>query len=136
MVGVIIITHLDLGETLLKAAENILGAQELCISISLDSNKEMDESISAIQQAVDEVDMGEGVLILTDMFGGTPSNLSMSLLSAGNCEVVTGVNLPLLLKLFANREMALEDLAVEVKSAGRQGILVAGEVLRRKVSNG
>ncbi|MGM0646353.1 MAG: PTS sugar transporter subunit IIA, partial [Thermodesulfobacteriota bacterium] len=92
--------------------------------------------ISALQQAVEEVDMGEGVLILTDMFGGTPSNLSMSLLGAGNYEVVTGVNLPLLLKLFGNREMSLEDLAVEVKSAGRQGILVAGEVLRRKVSNG
>ncbi|MFO7717590.1 MAG: PTS sugar transporter subunit IIA [Desulfohalobium sp.] len=136
MVGVIIITHLDLGEALLKAAENILGPQEMCISISLDSNKEMDESISALQQAVEEVDMGEGVLILTDMFGGTPSNLSMSLLGAGNYEVVTGVNLPLLLKLFGNREMSLEDLAVEVKSAGRQGILVAGEVLRRKVSNG
>ncbi len=136
MVGVIVITHLDLGEKLLKAAENILGPQEMCITISLDSSTDMDESMQALKQAVEEVDVGSGVLILTDMFGGTPSNLAMSLLGAGDYEVITGVNLPLLLKLLGNREMELQELAVEVKSAGRQGILVAGEVLRRKVSNG
>jgi PTS system mannose-specific IIA component len=139
MVGVVIVTHLDIGEKMLKAAEMISGQQERCVAVSLDIHRGMDETLAEIKKAVQDTDNGSGVLILTDMFGGTPSNLSLSLM--GDCkeeglEVITGVSLPMLLKILGSRTLSLKQLASEAKAAGRQGILIAGEVLRRKVGNG
>jgi len=136
MIGVVLITHVDFGEKLLQAAEGIMGAQEGCCSISVDIANEIELINTKIQQAVEEVDFGDGVILLTDMFGGTPSNMSLALLNTGNFEVITGVNLPMLLKILGSREMPLDELALEAKSAGRQGIVVAGEVLKRKIANG
>ncbi len=134
MVGIIIVTHLDYGEKLLETAQAIVGKQDRCVAVSVDVSKSMEEILGDIQIAVRELDEGDGVLILTDMFGGTPSNLSFSLLSSYNLEVVTGANLPMLLKILTNRESPLGELAMMAKSAGKQGIRVAGEVLKRKVA--
>ena len=81
------------------------------------------------------MDSGNGVIILTDMFGGTPSNISLSLLQEGKVDVLTGVNLPMLLRILGMREQDLAQLALEAKNAGIQGIVVAGEVLSRKVES-
>ncbi len=143
MIGVVIVTHAKYGEELLEAAQGILGRQEHCAALSVNVAKDMENSVQEIHSAVKEVDSGEGAIILTDMFGGTPSNLSLSLIGTGQLEVITGVNLPMLLKILETRgqndsksgSASLESIAHEAKSAGRQGILVAGEILKRKVAH-
>lgn len=135
-VGVVVVTHTDYGKRLIAAAEMILGAQDNCVCVSVDTNVEIGETIEALKKAVDDVETGAGVMLLTDMFGGTPTNLSLSLLGTGKLEVITGVNLPMLLKVLGMRALSLAKLAVEAKNAGVQGIVVAGEVLRQKVSGG
>lgn len=133
MVGVLIVTHLDLGKKFLEVSESILGKQELCKALSIDTSKSMEEILGDIRICVQELDRGDGVIILTDMFGGTPSNLSFSLLNSFNLEVITGINLPMLLKILSCRNLSLENLALEAKNAGKMGIKVAGELLKRKV---
>ena len=135
-VGVVVVTHTDYGSRLIAAAEFILGPQEFCQAVSVDMTKAVDETLIALKTAIKETDRGGGVLILTDMFGGTPTNMSLSLLASGHLEVLTGVNLPMLIKILGSRTKALETLAVEAKQAGCQGIVVAGEVLRKKVAEG
>jgi PTS system mannose-specific IIA component len=134
--GVVIVTHADFGRWLLEAAEVILGKQENCEAMSVDIAQEVEKIVSDIKKAVERVDSGAGVLLLTDMFGGTPTNLSLSLLGSGKLEVITGVNLPMLLKVLSSRTSPLETLAVDAKDAGCQGIVVAGELLRSKVAEG
>jgi len=136
MIGVIIVTHADFGLSLYKAAEGIVGRQDQCLTISVTTDHEMNAIFETLEEGIKKVDSGQGVIILTDMFGGTPSNVSLSFLGTRRLEVVTGVNLPLLLKIFGNRELPLDDLARQARSAGQQGILVAGEVLKRKVADG
>uniref|UniRef100_I2Q1T2 Phosphotransferase system, mannose/fructose-specific component IIA n=1 Tax=Desulfovibrio sp. U5L TaxID=596152 RepID=I2Q1T2_9BACT len=135
-VGVVVVTHTDYGAWLLKAAEFILGPQEHCRCVSVDMTHPVDETLVTLKAAIKDTEQGGGVLILTDMFGGTPTNLSLSLLGTGRLEVLTGVNLPMLIKILGSRTKALETLAVEAKQAGCQGIVVAGEVLRKKVAEG
>ncbi|MCF8030641.1 MAG: PTS sugar transporter subunit IIA [Desulfohalobiaceae bacterium] len=136
MIGIVLITHHELGRVLLQTAEGILGELENCTALSVDGSSSMDQAMKEIQERIRSMDQGEGVLVLTDMFGGTPSNMSLSLLESTQLEVVTGANLPMLLKILNRREADLEELAGEAKSAGRQGIVVAGEVMKRKISNG
>lgn len=134
--GIIIVTHTDYGERLLAAAQLILGQQPGCRSIPVDVSSNVEETVRTIRTAIQETDTGNGVLILTDMFGGTPTNLSLSLLGSAHVEVITGVNLPMLLKVLGSRALPPTDLAREAKKAGVQGIVVAGEVLRQKVADG
>jgi mannose PTS system EIIA component len=136
MIGVVLVTHARFGDELLKSAQMIMGPQENCAALSIDVSTNMDGMLDEIRKAVAQNDIGQGVVILTDMFGGTPSNLSLSLLGSGKVEVVTGMNLPMLLKILGSRTLPLTKLAAEAKTAGKNGILVAGEVLRRKVSEG
>jgi PTS system mannose-specific IIA component len=133
MIGIVLVTHGELGRMLLETASGIVGETPHCLAVAIDTTKAMDVILDDVKSAVKKCDQGQGVLVLTDMFGGTPTNISLSLLVAGKLEVVTGVNLPLLLKVLGNRETELPKLASEAKSAGKQGILVAGEVLRRRV---
>ena len=91
--------------------------------------------LGQLKSTVKKMDSGNGVIILTDMFGGTPSNISLSLLQEGKVDVLTGVNLPMLLRILGMREQDLAQLALEAKNAGIQGIVVAGEVLSRKVES-
>ena len=135
-VGVVIVTHTDFGSRLLKAAEFIIGPQENCRAISVDVSHEVELTLSAIKEAIAETDKGGGTLIVTDMFGGTPTNISLSLLGSGRLEVLTGVNLPMLIKILNSRTTPLEHLAADAKQAGVQGIVSAGEVLRKKIAEG
>ena len=134
-VGVILVTHTDYGSRLLKAAEFILGDQEDCEAVSVDVSHEVDNTVQLLKDALRRLDKGRGVVFLTDMFGGTPTNLSLSLLGSGKLEVVTGVNLPMLLKVLGSRALDLDKLACEAKNAGVQGIVVAGEVLRSRIKD-
>ncbi|MFO7728519.1 MAG: PTS sugar transporter subunit IIA [Desulfonatronovibrio sp.] len=131
MLGIILVTHGNFGESLLDAATMIMGQDENCTALGIDVSRPMNEIIEELQQTVKKMDTGSGVLILTDMFGGTPTNISLSLLSHTQTEVITGVNLPMVLKALGGRDKNLEQLAQEIKAAGKQGILVAGDVLKR-----
>lgn len=131
--GVVVVTHASYGASLIEAAEFILGKQQGCVFVSVDGTRAVEDTRNEIQQAVSQCDTGNGVIILTDMFGGTPTNLSLSLLGAQNLEVVTGVNLPMMLKVLGSRTKDPSDLAIDAKAAGSQGIVVAGEILRSKV---
>lgn len=132
--GVILVTHVDYGDKLLEAAQFILGPQDDVASVSVDNSQDVGQTVTRLEDAVARLDQGAGVIILTDMFGGTPTNLSLSLLGKSKLEVVTGVNLPMLLRVFGCRENPLEVIAKEAKEAGLKGIVVAGEVLRKRVS--
>jgi PTS system mannose-specific IIA component len=103
--------------------------------ISVDQTKGVEDLKKDINAAIKKLDQGQGVLILTDLFGGTPSNLSLSLLKEGKVEVVTGVNLPMLLKLSDTREkMNLQDFANYIKEYGKKNIYLASEILNKKVA--
>ncbi len=134
-VGVVLVTHTEYGAWLLKAAEMILGSQDHCTSVSVDVSLEVEKTVSALKAAVKKCDGGSGVMLLTDMFGGTPTNISLSLLGAGKLEVVTGVNLPMLLKVLGMRQAPLSELAQVAKEAGCKGIVVAGEILRSRIKD-
>ena len=132
-IGVVLVTHADYGSALLRAAELILGPVRDCTCIQVDVNNLVEESVSRLHEAVERLDSGSGVLILTDMFGGTPTNLSLSLLkSHPNIEVLTGMNLPMLLRVIPNRDKPLAELAELAKQSGCEGIIAAGKVLRNK----
>lgn len=133
MIGVLIVTHKDLAEALLTVYDLILGRQEGIQALSLDPSAPPESLVQQIQNSVAQVNNGDGVLILTDMLGGTPSNLSLSFLQEGKVEVVTGVNLPMLMKLAGlGRDKPLSEIALALKESGQAGITVASEVLSKK----
>jgi len=114
MVGIVIVTHSQLGDALIDAAEFILGTRpDTMVSVSINLKENVDKLRKKISEAIKEVDRNKGILILTDMFGGTPSNLSYSFLEEGKVEVISGVNLPILIKAadFQKKEIDLCDLA-------------------------
>ncbi len=131
-VGIVVVAHADYGSAMLRTAEFILGPQSDCSSISVDVGQDVAETVRRLNDAAQRLDKGAGVIILTDMFGGTPTNLALSLLATHNVEVVTGANLPMLLKVFSAREKKLEELAQLAGEAGAKGIVVAGNMLRNK----
>ena len=133
MVGVILVTHGQFGQHLLEAAQTILGPQQQCAHIAVEGAVDMATLLTDLKSAVKRMETGEGVIILTDMFGGTPSNISLSLLQPGKVDVLTGVNLPMLLRILGMRDQELTQLAQNAKNAGIQGIVLAGEVLTRKI---
>lgn len=133
MIGVVIVTHGQFGKYLLEAAQTILGPQEQCAHVAVEGAIDVSGILGQIKNSVKKMDTGQGVIILTDMFGGTPSNISLSLLQTDKVEVLTGANLPMLLRILGMREKDLSQLALEAKNAGIQGIVVAGEVLSRKI---
>ena len=137
MIGVLIITHGNLGHELLKAAEMIKGDMQGIIPVSLDANTGVEDIKKEITSAIKKADSGEGVLIMTDLFGGTPSNISLSFLNEKKVEVVTGVNLPMLLKISDLRDdkKKLAEFANLVKVYGRKNIYLASEILNRKAGD-
>ncbi len=130
LVGALVVTHGQLGQELVSAAQAIVGEVSYIVAVSLGWNDDVNESKKKIDQAVQKVDQGKGVIILTDMFGGTPSNLSLPLLKKNELEIVTGVNLPMVIKL-ANQSGAdsLSELVAKVKKKGRSHISIASELL-------
>ena len=134
MVGVIIATHRDLGKELVKAAENILGPVEKCQVVSIETADRREDIRSKFSQAIKEVDSKEGVLILTDMFGGSACNISYSFSSNHNLRIVTGVNLPMVLELATHRNLDdLRKLTLLIERTGRASILRADEMLKEKL---
>ena len=135
MIGVLITAHGNLGGELLKAVELIKGNMKGVLQLSMDQTKGVEELKKEIGSAIKKLDQGQGVLILTDLFGGTPSNIALSFLKPGKVEVVTGVNLPMLLKLSDMREGAtLHDYAVHVRDYGMKNIYLASEILNKKLA--
>jgi PTS system mannose-specific IIA component len=133
MIGVLITTHGGLGSELIKAAELIRGSLKGIIPISVDQTKGVEDLKKEISTAIKKLDQGQGVLILTDLFGGTPSNISLSFMKEGKVEVITGVNLPMLLKLPDIREGAsLKEFAQNIKDYGIKNISLASEILSKK----
>jgi len=135
MVGVVVVTHCHLGKELISAAELVVGEElKQFQSVSIDPKEGSDEIREKIIAAIRKVDEGQGVLILTDMYGGTPSNISLSLLEEKKIEVITGVNLPMLLKLATyHNEMGIEALAVFITDYGQRNINLASEVLKKRI---
>ncbi|MCC6642232.1 MAG: PTS sugar transporter subunit IIA [Deltaproteobacteria bacterium] len=129
-VGVVIVTHYRLGEEFLQALRLIVPDGPRFFAVSIDPRQSVDEMRRAIAEALEAANTGDGVLVLTDMFGGTPSNISLSFLAEHRVEVVTGVNLPMLIKLATlPDEKPLEELAPFIKSYGQRNISVASEIL-------
>jgi len=135
MVGVVVVTHCHLGKELISAAELVVGeGLKQFQSVSIDPKEGSEEIREKIIAAIRKVDEGQGILILTDMYGGTPSNISLSFLEEKKIEVITGVNLPMLLKLATYRnEMDLEALAIFITDYGQKNINLASEVLKKRI---
>ena len=133
MIGLVVATHGNLGAELLASAQMIIGPVLNARSVSINQENSMEDIRDAIDQAVKEVTSDEaGVIIVTDMFGGTPANVSMTFLEPQSVEVLTGANLPMLLKFFNSQEnLGLDELAGILKSYGRQSIALASEYLKR-----
>lgn len=135
-IGIVLVTHGNFGKSLVEAAELIVGPQDFISSVSVDVSQGIDAAMDYLKETISKVSNGVGVLILTDMFGGTPTNLSLSLLQGDDIEVVTGVSLPMLLKALQKRNESLQKMAEEVSKAGAKGIVIAGEMLRKRTSKG
>jgi PTS system mannose-specific IIA component len=135
MIGVVIVTHSALADEFLMATQQIVGAVEGIEPISIDPSDPIEQVEARIKKAIKKVDMGRGVLILTDMFGGTPSNISLSFQQKGKVEIVTGINLPMLIKLSTLREeKTLDELASFIKSYGQKNIHLASEIMDRNTA--
>jgi PTS system mannose-specific IIA component len=129
-VGVVIVTHYRLGEEFLQALRLIVPNAPGFLAVGIEPTQSVEEMRGVISQALSKAEQGDGVLVLTDMFGGTPSNISLSFLAEHRVEVVTGVNLPMLIKLATLSEpKPLAELAVFIKSYGQRNISVASEIL-------
>ena len=131
MIGLLIVTHSNLGKEFLSAAEFIVGRVEAADTVSITETTDSEGIRKMIQEKVDMLDHGQGVLILTDMFGGSPSNLSYSFLEEGQVEVISGVNLPILIKaLDAQEDMELSQFAESLEAFGKKSISLASGILK------
>lgn len=130
MIGLILVTHGKLAEEFVAAMQHVVGRQEAVATVCIGPNDDMEARRAEIAAALEAVDGGEGVIILTDLFGGTPSNLAISLMKAGKVEVIAGINLPMLIRLAKARCcMPLGEAVVAARDAGRNYITVASEFL-------
>jgi PTS system mannose-specific IIA component len=131
MIGLLIVTHCDLGKEFVKAAEFIVGRIEAVDVVSITQTLESKEIHKMIEDKISVLNQGQGVIILTDMFGGTPSNLSLSFLKDEMVEVITGVNLPMVIAIAQNRsDIELSKLAEKAQEAGKMSISLAGKLLK------
>ena len=132
MIGVLVVTHCRLADALLEAAEFILGERpEAMTPLSIDLNENADKLRKKIADGIKKLKSDDGVLILTDMFGGTPSNLSYSFLEEGRIEVISGVNLPILIRAAsARKNQNLSELATNLESFGKKSISLASGILK------
>jgi PTS system mannose-specific IIA component len=132
MVGIVIASHANMAQSLVSAAEMILGPLTQVQAVSISREDGLEAIRTRFAQAIEQVSEADGVLILTDLFGGTPSNVGISFLKPGRVELLTGVNLPMLLKALGERSgLPLAEVAAGLKDYARESILVASEVLAR-----
>jgi len=131
MIGLLVVAHAGLARELLAAAEMIVGKLEQAEAVAIEKDASAAQVMASIKEAVARVS-AEGAIIMTDMFGGTPSNMSLSFLEEGRVEVLTGVNLPMLIRFTQERGRCdVGELALKLKDSGREGISVAGDYLKR-----
>lgn len=130
MIGLVLVTHGRLADEFVVAMEHVVGKQERIATICIGPEDDMEERRADIAKAIADVDAGRGVIVLTDLFGGTPSNLAISLMQAGTVEVIAGINLPMLIRLDgARKTMKVVDAVAAAREAGKKYITVASEVL-------
>ena len=131
MIGLVLVTHGRLAEEFVAAMEHVVGEQAAVGAVCIGPDDDMERRRNDILEAVERVDDGGGVVVLTDMFGGTPSNLAISVMEAGRIEVIAGVNLPMLIKLASVRDGgSLDDAVAAAREAGRKYINVASSLLK------
>ena len=137
MIGVVVVAHFKLAREMVAATELIVGRQEQFTYVDIFPDEDVEQIKGRVVSALKSMNSGEGVIILTDMFGGTPSNISLSFLEEGRVEVVTGVNLPMLIKLVTyRRDKMLPELAEFIASYGKKNIYLATDLLRNKKPEG
>ena len=130
MIGLILVTHGALAEEFIQAMQHVVGRQSDIVAICIGPNDDMEKRRKDIADAIRRVDSGKGVIVLTDLFGGTPSNLAISLMQAGRVEVIAGINLPMLIRLAKARDtMTVREATIAARDAGRNYITVASEFL-------
>ncbi len=130
MIGLILVTHGRLAEQFVDAMEHVVGPQENIATVCIGPNDDMEQRRQDIAEAITAVESGSGVIILTDLFGGTPSNLAISLLDSGKVEVIAGINLPMLIRLAGARsKMGVREAVDAAQHAGKNYITVASELL-------
>jgi PTS system mannose-specific IIA component len=130
MIGLVLVTHGQLAAEFVRAMEHVVGPQQAIAAICIGPDDDMETRRADIANAVAAVDQGRGVILLTDLFGGTPSNLAISLMEPGRIEVIAGVNLPMLIRLDGARKvMKVQAAVAAAREAGRKYISVASEVL-------
>ncbi len=130
MIGLVLVTHGHLATEFVIAMEHVVGAQKAIAAIGIGARDDMEERRKEIAACIAKVDSGDGVIILTDLFGGTPSNLAISLMEKGKVEVIAGVNLPMLIRLDGARKcMNITSAIAAAKEAGIKYISVASEIL-------
>ena len=132
MIGMILVSHGHLAEEMKAVLEHIVGKQDAVETVGIFSDDDMEQRRAEIQEKIKQVDSGDGVIILTDMFGGTPSNLAISVMEQANIEVIAGVNLPMLIKLAQLRtSLPLKEAPEGAQEAGRKYINVASALLHK-----
>ena len=130
MIGVVLVTHGNLATELVKVMEHVVGPQDQLTTITIDPEDDMEKRREDILKSVQFVDKGLGVIILTDMFGGTPSNLAISIMEQAKIDIIAGVNLPMLIKLASVRSTeTISDAVAQAREAGQKYIMVASQVL-------
>ena len=130
MIGVVLVTHGNLATELVKVLEHVVGPQDQLTTITIDPDDDMEKRREDILNSVQFVDKGLGVIILTDMFGGTPSNLAISIMEQANIDIIAGVNLPMLIKLASVRSNeTISDAVAQAREAGQKYIMVASQIL-------
>jgi mannose PTS system EIIA component len=130
MIGLVLVTHGRLADEFVTAMEHVVGPQKQVRTVAIGPDDDMEARRADIRAAIAEVDAGRGVIVLTDLFGGTPSNLAISLMERGRVEVIAGINLPMLIRLeSARRKMGVAAAVAAAREAGRKYISVASEVL-------
>ena len=133
MIGMVLVTHGELATQFRAALEHVVGPQKQVATVAIGPEDDIERRRGDIVDAVSAVDTGSGVVLLTDMFGGTPSNLAISVMNGAHVEVVAGINLPMLIKLASVRDAAsLEQAVIQAQDAGRKYIYVASRVLSGK----
>ena len=134
MIGIVLVTHGRLADELRSALEHVVGTQSQIEAIAIGPDDDITQRREQIIKSVHDVDTGEGVVVLTDMFGGTPSNLAISVMERGRIEVLAGVNLPMLVKLASVRNRPLGEAVRMAQEAGRKYITVASRILAKEAS--
>ena len=134
MIGMVLVTHGRLAAEFVAALEHVVGAQGQVAAVCIGPEDDMEQRRQDILQSIREVDSGEGAVLLTDMFGGTPSNLAISIMEQARIEVLAGVNLPMLVKLASVRNRPITEAVRMAQDAGRKYITVASRILAKEAS--